>query len=668
MDHEGPSKILHFNPLQEKSLLMLIVDQPGVAILHCTYAIYHLSHRPTSRTPASSSSYFFFSLFLSISLLPFFVYTCLLANVQLRTDPLPPQPWNSVFPDKPYSTDTLIFALFILAICNAGLHFISSAMCLYLGLVFRTISKMPPDMNPLEDNLTSRHHKKKVSDLSFISNEDKHRLSTATTASVSSFAGPTDAKRMSQHSLNQPMSSSRSVPFMQTRAMNPTESLPRGHASPRYSRSNLPSQVPSPISLSRATPPRSPTKRNTYAVEHTPPTQHHSNARQSLLRDNWYSEEQDENDIAHQRLDRQVRDRADSGATRSVSGVSEMKEHEILLAEGYSQRDIEHLIRDRRAGNSPTQRYNETLHPLSANPPTPPPAERYPNTTTTRPQSHPVSPTKPLPDPPSQTTIASTSTGRTETSTASSIPPIRVPAHPAPLSTISNNLPSSIQSYSPSRLHQHQHHETGTYPRESFSDNLPNDGDDRPPSAASSRPSFKARFYGDLKCATPPIVVERLSSTAGTATATGTRNGRASNGGYVGGIGLSGSRGSFMGHTERQSYTPASSTMGTFERGYPSLPPSPGKRGGSGYEYTELSLADDGDEVSTPPPQAILTRTTGTEERSKERVLSSSGAHFGPFGSGPGPRRREVSGKIVEEGRGGNGGEGERMLGARGWW
>ncbi|KAI9672517.1 MAG: hypothetical protein M1817_003283 [Caeruleum heppii] len=539
---------------------------PGIAILHCSYAIYHLAHRPTSRTPASSSAYFFFSLFLSVSLLPLLAYTALLAHAQRYADPGPP-PWTSVFPNKPMSTDTLIFALFIIATINAGFHLLTAGICLYLGLTFRTISKMPPDMNPLEDNLTSRSHKKKNSDMSFLTDGDRtnNRFSQATTASVTSFAGPTDPRRGSQATFDQPPSSSRTVPFMQTRADLPSQSPSHRHSQTSLAR--------------RSTPPRSPTKRAAYVAEHTPPRQNHPlPTRPSMMRDHWEASS----------------DRLDAAApTRTFSDVSSMKEHEILLAENddapaAAQLLDDHEYHEQQVAKGEYLFYERNLHPLHANPPTPPPISKI------SPRNH-----------------SSNNNNNLQPLHPTNIHP------PSPLTTLSPNHP-----HSPTLSLDNTPTTTTTMPL------------DKEPSSTSLT-SFRAKFYGDLKSATPPIIVDRLSTTSGSVRA----------GGGVGAVGLSGSRpgGFVMGGKRRGGGGGGGNDAEMMKR----------KRNTDSYRYSEVPLMEEGDDdVHAEERRWAAERERGGREG---RVLSNSGREIGNVGA----RRREVSGKVVEEGRGGRGG---------GWW
>jgi len=66
-------------------------------------------------------------------------------------------------------TDKVLMSTWLTSITVGALHLLSTFLDMYLALVFRKISKLPPDMNPLEENLTSRRktkHKHKNSSIS----------------------------------------------------------------------------------------------------------------------------------------------------------------------------------------------------------------------------------------------------------------------------------------------------------------------------------------------------------------------------------------------------------------------------------------------------------------------------------------------------------------------
>jgi hypothetical protein len=78
--------------------------------------------------------------------------------------------WRSMFPTDE-ETNKVLTTTWLTSVVVAGLHLLSLVLDLYLLIVFRKISSLPPDMNPLEDNLTSRRktkHKHKNSSISAI--------------------------------------------------------------------------------------------------------------------------------------------------------------------------------------------------------------------------------------------------------------------------------------------------------------------------------------------------------------------------------------------------------------------------------------------------------------------------------------------------------------------
>jgi hypothetical protein len=103
--------------------------------------------------------------------------------------------WKTLFNDSDI-TAKISETTFILALANGGLHLISFAISIFLAITFRKISHLPPDMNPLEDNLTARPRKSRKQ-------------------------GEVDEKHLSQSTMNSfedPLiGSPRSVPFLHTR-------------------------------------------------------------------------------------------------------------------------------------------------------------------------------------------------------------------------------------------------------------------------------------------------------------------------------------------------------------------------------------------------------------------------------------------------------------------
>lgn len=138
----------------------------GVVILHCAYGVFHLARPAGARPPASSAGYQTFASVTDLAVLPLYAYGCL--SIRSSSDN-----WGTLLKDQSlmnYFLPSLFYTLFVGVI----LHLISMVMGLWLALKFRQIARLPPDMNPLEDHLTSRQQKK---------------LSVATTATYQSEGG-----------------------------------------------------------------------------------------------------------------------------------------------------------------------------------------------------------------------------------------------------------------------------------------------------------------------------------------------------------------------------------------------------------------------------------------------------------------------------------------------
>ncbi|KAF2747831.1 hypothetical protein M011DRAFT_499798 [Sporormia fimetaria CBS 119925] len=142
---------------------------PGVDMVHCLYAVYHLLRSAKSRPAGSSASYHFFALVMDAGFIPLYVFTALLSKRNHNEPAGTDGRWRTVFPTGE-ETDTVLQTAWLAATAVGGLHIASLLLDLYLLIVFRKISKLPPDMNPLEENLTSRRKAK-----------HKHKSSSVTT-------------------------------------------------------------------------------------------------------------------------------------------------------------------------------------------------------------------------------------------------------------------------------------------------------------------------------------------------------------------------------------------------------------------------------------------------------------------------------------------------------
>lgn len=135
---------------------------PAVAICHLFYAVYHLGRSVNSRTPTSSASYMIFAGLIDLGLIPFLAFSAYMAHLDSSQNTYE---WGTLFESGTISYQ-IIYAFFIMSTTEAGLLLVSLLLVTYVAITFRKIARMPPDMNPLEDNLTSRFsHKRNKSSM-----------------------------------------------------------------------------------------------------------------------------------------------------------------------------------------------------------------------------------------------------------------------------------------------------------------------------------------------------------------------------------------------------------------------------------------------------------------------------------------------------------------------
>ncbi|TRX98319.1 hypothetical protein FHL15_000964 [Xylaria flabelliformis] len=175
---------------------------PGVIVLCSGYAILHLSRPARARPPASSAAYQLFAGITDLAIIPFYAFGAITVSKQSND-------WDTIIGNKtllPIFIKSEYYGL----VSALGLHAVSLFISLYLGLMFKRIADMPPDMNPLESNLTSRaKHKRNKSSMASTStamSEDSKRLST-----------PLEDHRRSGAPYDD-LSRPPSIPFMHTRS------------------------------------------------------------------------------------------------------------------------------------------------------------------------------------------------------------------------------------------------------------------------------------------------------------------------------------------------------------------------------------------------------------------------------------------------------------------
>nr|POE85377.1 pyridoxamine 5'-phosphate oxidase family protein usto [Quercus suber] len=379
------------------------------------YAIVHLIRPAKARTPSSSYSYHFFALFMDVGLIPFYVFVTMVTNSQYTksleaSTQAADDAWSSFF-SSPVTT-TLLLTIWILAIALGSLHLVTAGFDVALILIFRKIAHLPPDMNPLEENLTGRRA---------FNPKHKHKNSEYTLNSENSM---TDAEKKMAHMststfsvINQSRNSvtdkdaindSRSVPFRHSRTGSTADLAfsPHNPETARWSRHQYDGQqnlyreaANSPRSRYEIGPsgklevrtrrprPRSnsPTKRNPAMAPTTPTTPYHSVPRdqepqfnvqpatpdhfsptptrvttqdqqkESLLKDNWYATGQDDEE-------------ADLGSPVRRS------------RNGYQPVHDRHDSAFETVGSDMFGEHTE-IKPLGMNPPTPPPQaeEHFPD-------------------------------------------------------------------------------------------------------------------------------------------------------------------------------------------------------------------------------------------------------------------------------------------------
>lgn len=103
-----------------------------------------------------------FASTFDIGLIPFYVFAAYIAYTEYANHAYN---WGTMLGDSSGIPHVIANILFILSIVNGALHAISFGISMFLGTIFRQITRLPPDLNPLEDNLTARPHKRSKSEL-----------------------------------------------------------------------------------------------------------------------------------------------------------------------------------------------------------------------------------------------------------------------------------------------------------------------------------------------------------------------------------------------------------------------------------------------------------------------------------------------------------------------
>nr|POE94449.1 hypothetical protein CFP56_16689 [Quercus suber] len=167
---------------------------------------------------------------MDVGLIPFYVFVAMVTNSQY-TDSIgvngetADNTWSSFF--APAVTTVLLLSIWICAIALGGLHLISAGFDVALIIIFRKIAHLPPDMNPLEENLTGRRafnpkHKHKnseytlSSDTSMTDAEKKMAHMSTSTFSVNNQSRSSVAERDA-------VNNDRRIPFRHSRTGSTTD-------------------------------------------------------------------------------------------------------------------------------------------------------------------------------------------------------------------------------------------------------------------------------------------------------------------------------------------------------------------------------------------------------------------------------------------------------------
>ncbi|KAL9057538.1 MAG: hypothetical protein Q9162_002270 [Coniocarpon cinnabarinum] len=144
---------------------------PAVDFVVALYGIAHFARGAKKKVPASAASYHTFATLIDIAIIPFYVFIALTDRWNVSQPVDNKNRWRSLL-KSPDAANSLIAYTWIIALVVGGLHVVTASLSVYLAIIFRKIAKLPPDLNPLEDNLTSRRkskHKYKSSDMSDVS-------------------------------------------------------------------------------------------------------------------------------------------------------------------------------------------------------------------------------------------------------------------------------------------------------------------------------------------------------------------------------------------------------------------------------------------------------------------------------------------------------------------
>ncbi|KAK0658482.1 hypothetical protein DIS24_g4723 [Lasiodiplodia hormozganensis] len=468
-----------------------IIRIPAAVDIVCElYAIYHLVRPAKSRAPSSSASYHFFSLIVDTGLIPFYVFTAMLANSNWQEAPGTEGRWRTFFSTDD-ATSKILLTTWLTSVTVGGLHLISLGIGLYLTLVFRKIGKLPPDMNPLEDNLTSRRstrHKHKTSSLSGITIPPEKRFSELSGSTAVS--SPTKSSYGAEDPL---IPDVRTMPFMDSRRNSDILYNPHNPRSARESRlfeSRHGSMSPPKLDLKNLPVKMSPggydSMSPTSSPERSPVRSARSMKRQSLKSDNWFvhaegegsspSDDEDEPNSKQPLVRRYSFEADDDGAVTTTTIYKDIIAHNGPLSPLSDGENTGYL----------------RPQPLRMNPPSPQPPINQTNKNGIDLTKN--KPSMPPPMPSFQSEIGSISSDRS--------------SNIGRALTINSSVTRTTDAWGYFPTHHHHHHGSSSNVSSNNGRNSvePPAGTHSNFSSPSRSPTRKARYYGDLRDAQEGIL------------------------------------------------------------------------------------------------------------------------------------------------------------------
>ncbi|KAK7956830.1 uncharacterized protein PG986_006052 [Apiospora aurea] len=460
---------------------------PGVVAICSAYAIYHLWQPAGARPPASSAAYQMFAAFTDLAVLPLYTFGGM-AIVNHGKE------WANLTGNDMLTANYFVPAAYYTLIGSGSLHVVSLALSLWLGFMFRRISHMPPDMNPLEDHLTARHKRNKSSIATSYMSENNKRFST-----------PLEEHRRSGAPYEDDLSRPPSIPFMHTRS-NSGDSLAsmkrdsyvnlpdrQYQVAPGNSPRNSTGSAGDPRRLSK---PPGPSHRGSYteiplqdtganqtsrpgsAAPESPANNNPTPARPARFTEAWYASES----LVNRTQERARKIAAASKKAAPKTGAYEPVNQRYNLANSDGEDSDQENIGNRMMGPDDVSDFEDDI--MNDN-------SMHPN------------PLRSNPSHPSISSISSSALG----------PPPKPPAHG------NTNLPRTKTPYRAQRgsalaeVSQNSRSVSGsldiTDQQKPAGLTVPNtwQGRNRDSSIQPEEGMFYAKAYGDLKAATPPIMV-----------------------------------------------------------------------------------------------------------------------------------------------------------------